>query len=171
MGPRFAPGSGSNSPWGNSDPDPCQQAAAPPRNQWNSDEEFYRYDANQDKKNDKQEDQTPIQGECRPRVLQSRINEDEGLIKAAEKACRNRQVQDDINAMEEQIRQGNMNPGIGSKPVGEGITEFRGKNGGRILARESENGVVEILGKSGKRPKNQQYVIDQAKKVFPKNKK
>ena len=25
-----------------------------------------------------------------------------------------------------------------------------GKNGGRILARESENGVVEILGKSGK---------------------
>lgn len=53
--------------------------------------------------------------------------------------------------MEEQIRQGNMNPGIGSKPVGEGITEFRGKNGGRILARESENGVVEILGKSGKK--------------------
>lgn len=73
--------------------------------------------------------------------------------------------------MEEQIRQGNMNPGVGSKPVGEGITEFRGKNGGRILVRESENGVVEILGKSGKRPKNQQYVIDQAKKVFPKNKK
>ena len=27
--------------------------------------------------------------ECRPRVLQSRINEDEGLIKAAEKACKN----------------------------------------------------------------------------------
>lgn len=73
--------------------------------------------------------------------------------------------------MEEQIRQGNMNPGIGSRPVGEGITEFRAKNGGRILTRESENGVVEILGKSGKRPKNQQYVIDQAKKVFPKNKK
>ena len=61
--------------------------------------------------------------------------------------------------MEESIRQGNMNPGIGSKPVGEGITEFRGKNGGRILARESEDGVVEILGKSGKKPKNQQYVI------------
>ena len=39
--------------------------------------------------------------------------------------------------MEEQIRQGNMNPGIGPKPVGEGITEFREKNGGRILVRES----------------------------------
>ena len=69
------------------------------------------------------------------------------------------------------ISQGNMNPGIGSKSVGEGITEFREENGGRILARESGNGVVEILGKSGKRPKNQQYVINQAKKVFPKNKK
>ena len=170
IGPRFTSGSGSNSPWGNDEPDPCQKAAVPPRNQWNSDDEFYRYDANQDKKN-KHEDQTPIQGECRPRVLQSRINEDKGLIKAAEKACRSQKVQDDINAMEEQIRQGNMNPGIGSKPIGEGITEFRGKNGGRILVRESENGVVEILGKSGKRPKNQQYVIDQAKKVFPKNEK
>jgi putative component of toxin-antitoxin plasmid stabilization module len=166
FGPRFALGSGSNSPWGNSDPDPCQQAV-PPRNQWNSDKEFYRYDSNQEKK----EDQTPIQGECRPRVLKSRINEDEGLINAAKKACKNQQVQDDINAMEESIRQGNMNPGIGSKPVGEGITEFRGKNGGRILARESEDGVVEILGKSGKKPKNQQYVIKQVKKVFPKNQK
>ena len=122
-------------------------------------------------KKDKQEDQTPIQGECRPRVLRSRINENEGLIKAAEKACKNQQVQDDINAMEEQIRQGKVNPGIGSKQVGEGITEFRWKNGGQILALESENGVVEILGKSGKRPKDQQYVIDQAKEVFPKNKK
>lgn len=75
----------------------------------------------------KEEDQTPIQGECRPRVLRSRINEDAGLIKAAEKACKNQKVQDDINAMEEQIRQGNMNPGVGSKQVGEGITEFRGK--------------------------------------------
>ena len=149
-GSRFAPGSGSNSPWGNDDPDPCQQAAVPPRNQWNFDEEFYRYDSNQDKKKDKQEDQTPIQGECRPRVLRPRIGEDQGLINAAKEAYKNQQVQADIRAMEDQIRQGNMNPGIGSKQVGEGITEFRGKNGGRILARESENGVVEILGKSGK---------------------
>ena len=76
-----------------------------------------------------------------------------------------------ISSWNEQIRQGNMNPGIGSKSVGEGIIEFRGKNGGRILAREAENDVVEILGKSGKKPKNQQYVINQVKKVFPKNKK
>lgn len=72
--------------------------------------------------------------------------------------------------MEEKIRLGNMNPGVGSKIVGEGIIEFRGDNGGRILARESENGIVEILGKSGKKTSNQNYVIKQAKKVFPKKK-
>jgi hypothetical protein len=64
-----------------------------------------------------------------------------------------------------------MNPGISSKPVGDGMMEHRGKNGGRILVRESENDVVEILGKSGKRSANQQFVIDQVKKVFPKNEK
>ena len=136
---------------------------------WNSNAEFYRYDSNQDKK--EKEDQTPLQGECRPRIIKSRINEDSGLIRAAKTACKNKQVQDDINAMEEQVRQGNMNPGIGSKPVGDGITEFRGENGGRILTRPSEDTVVEILGKSGKQKKNQQYVIDRAKEVFPKNKK
>ena len=57
--------------------------------------------------------------------------------------------------MEEQLAQDNLNPGIGSKPIGGETIEHRGKNGGRILARESENGVVEILGKSRKRPKNQ----------------
>lgn len=175
LGPRFAPGSGSSgssSPWGNAGPDPCQINDIPPRSQWNSDNEFYRYDNNQDKKKKKdggEEDQASIHGECRPRVLKSRINEDDGLIRAAEKACKNKKVQADINRMEEQLAQGNMNPGIGSKPVGDGIMEHRGKNGGRILVRESENGVVEILGKSGKRPANQQFVIDQAKKVFPKN--
>lgn len=64
-----------------------------------------------------------------------------------------------------------MNPGTSSKSVGDEIMEHRGKNGGRILVRESENDVVEILGKCGKRSANQQFVIDQAKKVFHKNEK
>jgi putative component of toxin-antitoxin plasmid stabilization module len=175
-GPRFTPGSGSgsSSPWGNAGPDPCQRNDIPPRSQWNSDAEIYRYDNNQDKKNEKdgaEEDQASIHGECRPRVLKSRINEDDGLIRAAEKACKNKKVQADINRMEEQLAQGNMNPGIGSRPVGDGIREHRGKNGGRILVRESENNVVEILGKCGKKSADQQFVIDQAKKVFHKNEK
>ena len=73
--------------------------------------------------------------------------------------------------MEEQIRQGNMNPGIDSKKVGEGITEFRGNNGGRILARERDGNVVEILGKTGKNKKDQQAVINKVKKIFPNNEK
>ncbi len=176
-GLRFAPGSGSSgssSPWGNAGPDPCQRNDIPPRSQWNSDNEFYHYNKNQNKKKEKdgeEEDQASIHGECRPRVLKSRINEDDGLIRAAEKACKNKKIQADINRMEEQLAQGNMNPGISSKPVGDGIMEHRGKNGGRILVRESENDVVEILGKCGKRPANQQFVIDQAKKVFRKNEK
>jgi hypothetical protein len=54
-----------------------------------------------------------------------------------------------------------MNPGIGFKQVGDGIIEYRGKNGGRILAGESENNVIEILGKCGK--KNQNFVISRVK--------
>ena len=47
----------------------------------------------------------------------------------------------------------------------------RGRNGCQILVRESENNVVKILGKSGKKRANQQFIIDRAKKVFPKNEK
>lgn len=111
-GPRFIPGSESNPPLGNSDHDPCQQDA-PPRNKWNPDEEFYRYDENQDKKT--------IHSECQPQVLRSKINEDNGLKNAAKKVCRNQQVKNDITAMENQIPQGNMNPGIDSKTVGEDL--------------------------------------------------
>lgn len=64
-----------------------------------------------------------------------------------------------------------MNPGIGSRPIGNGITEHRGKNGGRILTRQVGDDVIEILGKSGKDPSNQSYVIKQAKNLFTNNKK
>jgi hypothetical protein len=147
-GPRFTPGSGSSSPWGNAGPHPCQRNDLPPRSQWNSDDEFYRYDDNQDKKNKKdgeEEDQASIHGECRPRVLKFRINKDAGLIRAAEKACKNKKIQADINRMEEQLAQGNMNPGISSKSVGNGIMEHRGENGGRILAHLREILLCKIL--------------------------
>ena len=189
QGPTGPGGGGGDSGGGYADNSLENENSIPPEERWKYDSEYwtnYKYDPDDFQSDEdsgesegegdtcgplKPQDQTPIQGECRPRVLRDRIDEDAGLIRAAKKACKNREVEADINAMEKLIRQGNMNPGIGSKPVGEGITEFRGKNGGRILARDSENGVVEILGKSGKRPRNQQYVIDQAKKIFPKNEK
>ena len=68
--------------------------------------------------------------------------------------------------MEKQIRQGNRNPGIGSKKIGDGITEFRSKNGVRILARDLGDGVVEILCKTGKRKSDQKAVIKHVKKYL-----
>ena len=71
--------------------------------------------------------------------------------------------------MEKQIRQGNMNPGISTRPLGDGLIEFRHANGGRIIVRERPNNVVEVLGKSGKKQSTQDFVIGRAKKVFPNN--
>lgn len=64
----------------------------------------------------------------------------------------------------DQLSQGNMNPGIGSTPLGNGIMEHRGDKGGRVIVREINDDIVEILGKSGKKKSNQDFVIDQVKK-------
>ena len=53
-----------------------------------------------------------------------------------------------------------MNPGIGSKSVGDGVSEARGRKGGRVFFRE-KGGKVEILGKSSK--ENQRSVIEKIK--------
>jgi hypothetical protein len=44
-----------------------------------------------------------------------------------------------------------MNPGIGLTPLGKGFMEYRGTNGGWIITKEVDGGVVEIYGKSGKK--------------------
>ena len=95
----------------------------------------------------------------------SKIKEDAGLVRAAKEACKNPDVQRDINHLEEELAKGNYNPGIGSKPIGNGIIEHRGKNGGRLYVRESES-VIEILAKSGKKKINQQFVINKLKKIY-----
>lgn len=59
-----------------------------------------------------------------------------------------------------------MNPGIGSTPLGNGFMEHRGANGGRIIVKEVKGGVVEIYGKSGKRPTNQNFVIKRVLEIF-----
>jgi hypothetical protein len=104
--------------------------------------------------------------QCQPRILKSRIKEDPGLVRAAKKACKNQLIQADINHLEEQLAQGNMNPGIGSTPLGNGFMEHRGDNGGRIIVKEVDGGVVEIYGKSGKRTTNQKFVIKRVLEVF-----
>lgn len=88
-----------------------------------------------------------------------------GLVRAAKEACKNADVQKDVNHLEEQLVQGNENPGIGRKPICKGVIEHRGKNGGRLYVREAD-GVIEILAKSGKNKKNQQFVINRLKEIY-----
>ena len=95
----------------------------------------------------------------------SKIKEDAGLVRAAKEACKNADVQKDINHLEEELAKGNDNPGIGRKPIGNGIIEHRGKNGGRLYVRESDS-VIEILAKSGKKKSNQQFVINRLKQIY-----
>jgi putative component of toxin-antitoxin plasmid stabilization module len=94
------------------------------------------------------------------------IKEDPGLVRAAEEACKNMDVQKDINHLEEELAKGNENPGIGRKPICKGVIEHRGKNGGRLYVRESDDNEIEILAKSGKKKSNQQFVINRLKEIY-----
>ena len=105
--------------------------------------------------------QDPNQG----KEIVYRINEDAGLVRAAQDACKNADVQKDVNHLEEQLAKGNENPGIGRKSICKGVIEHRGKNGGRLYVRESDNG-IEILAKSGKNKSNQQFVINRLKEIY-----
>jgi len=100
------------------------------------------------------------------KALVSRIKESKKAVKAAEKAGSNQKVQADIDGLTAKLADGNMNPGIGTKSVGDGISEARGSNGGRVMFRETDSNTVEILGKSGKNPKNQQDAINAAKDII-----
>ena len=95
----------------------------------------------------------------------SRIKEDPGLIKYAEKAGRNQDIQTEINAMVEKLRLGNEQCGRGRKTLFRDVKELRGYEGGRIYYRKY-NGKIEILGKSSKVPREQQAVIDILKKLY-----
>lgn len=69
-------------------------------------------------------------------------------------------AQKDVNKLINQLELGNENPGIGSKPIGGGISELRGFNEGRVYfrkLRKPTETLYEILGKSNK--DNQKKVI------------
>ena len=100
------------------------------------------------------------------KTLVSRIKESKKAVKAAEKAGGNQKVQADIDGLTAKLADGNMNPGIGTRSVGDGISEARGSNGGRVMFRETGTNTVEILGKSGKNSKNQQDAISAAKDII-----
>ena len=92
----------------------------------------------------------------------SRINESPRLVTEAENAGRS--VQAGIDSLTAQLRNGNLNPGTGSKSLGSGISYARGRGGARVYFRETADGTIEILGKSNKG--NQSVVIDKVLELF-----
>ena len=106
----------------------------------------------------------PNQGQFKKGIV-SRIKKDAGLVHTAEEACKNVDVQKDVNHLEDQLAKGNENHGISSNPICKGIIEHRGKNGVRVYVRESDDG-IEILAKSGKKKSNQQFVINRLKEIY-----
>ena len=92
-----------------------------------------------------------------------RIKEDPGLVRAAESACKDLAVQAGINHLIDELAKGNSNPGTSNVPIGKGLTEYRHRKAGRVIARRRGN-VIEILGKSGKDKTNQNFVINRVKR-------
>ncbi len=92
----------------------------------------------------------------------SRINESPKLVNGAEAAGKS--AQDSIDRLTHQLSNGNLNPGIGTKPIGKGISEARARDGARVYFRQLQDGTIEILGKSTK--DNQAKVIDEVLKLF-----
>jgi RHS repeat-associated protein len=95
--------------------------------------------------------------------LKSRIKENPRLARAAEKAGKDQKVQRDLDDLTSKLGQGNLNPGIGTKPIGSGISEARSRDGARVYFRVIKE-QIEILGKSSKA--NQAEVIREILKTF-----
>ncbi|MEL7266806.1 MAG: RHS repeat-associated core domain-containing protein, partial [Planctomycetota bacterium] len=92
----------------------------------------------------------------------SRISESPKLVRAAEEAGKS--VQKSIDKLTHELSRGNLNPGIGTKPIGKGISEARARDGARVYFRQLADGTTEILGKSNKA--NQSAVIAEILRLF-----
>lgn len=101
-------------------------------------------------------------------ALTSSIKNDKRLVKLAEKAGENKGAQEGIAAMTDQIKKGNLDPGIGTHDVSgtKAIQEARHRNGGRLYFRKTGDKSVEIVAKSDKA--NQDKVISVLQELYPK---
>ena len=94
-------------------------------------------------------------------MLINRIPENPLLLREGWKTLTS--LQGEIKKITDQLKKGNMSPGIGNKPIGSGITESRTRGGARVYWRITDND-LEILGISGKN--NQQKVINEVLQHF-----
>jgi hypothetical protein len=96
--------------------------------------------------------------------VHSLIKNDASLVKAAEQAGKDPQVQKELDDLVGKFMQGNKNPGIGTATLtGTGLSYLRGRNGGRVFFRVTERG-MEIVAKASK--DNEQSVINTLTKLY-----
>lgn len=93
------------------------------------------------------------------RVVSS-IGKDAKLVKYAEEAGSS--VQKGLDHLVEQLGKGNMNPGLGTKSIGDGISYARARDGARVFFRQSGN-TIDILAKASKA--NEAKVINYLKSL------
>lgn len=94
-------------------------------------------------------------------MLTNRITENALLLREGRKTLI--ALHGEIKKITDQLKRGNMNPGIGNKLIGNRIIESRTRGSARVYWRIRGN-QFEILGISGK--DNQQKVIDEILKHF-----
>lgn len=93
--------------------------------------------------------------------VKSLLKESSLLMREAEKAGKS--VQRSLDHLVQRLNMGDLSPGLHSKPIGNGVSEARARDGARVYFRVV-NDVIEILGKSTK--DNQKKVIDEIHRVF-----
>ena len=99
-------------------------------------------------------------------AIKSVVKNDDKILDLARNTFKgNDRLRKEANSLIEQLAQGNMNPGIGTKALKgvKGISEARSRGGARVYFRSADDG-IEIVGYSNKN--NQQKVIDRLKEVY-----
>ena len=99
-------------------------------------------------------------------LVKSLVKSDDKLLSLARSTFKgNSKLSKEANGLIEQLTNGNMNPGIGSKSIKglSGVSEARSRGGARVYFRNTDEG-VDILGYSNKN--NQQQVINRLKEVY-----
>jgi putative component of toxin-antitoxin plasmid stabilization module len=104
-------------------------------------------------------------GKLGAKWLISSVKQDTKILKLARETFEgNDLLRKEANALLEQLSNGNMNPGMGTKAIGKNIFEARGKNGTRVYFRNNGKEGVEIVGYSNK--SNQQTVINRLLELY-----
>lgn len=93
--------------------------------------------------------------------IASRIKDSSALVRYADEAGRS--VQKSIDALTDQLRAGNLNPGIGTKNLFKDIFYARARDGARVFYRQTSEG-IEILAKANKA--NESQVIGTLHKIY-----